>query len=217
MGRRHEKKPFVHFRDVQETKVPAPEDLDLGRDWYLVHCAPRMEAKAAKGLADAGCSVFLPAIRRVIRFQRRETDHQIATFTGYLFASGVPTLGRDRYLVADDGVTVITINGRPLTDIREIEGVMYIVRSQEGWARVPGDAIAKVAAYQNDAVEPRRDILRPDPKLSPGQRVKVISGPFMGFLAEVTEQLGLAEAEVLIELLGKPVPMTVRVEHLDAA
>lgn len=217
MGRRNEKKPFVHFRDVQETKVPAPADLDLTRSWYLVHCAPRMEAKAAKGLVEAGCKVFLPAIRRVIRFQRRETDHQIATFTGYLFASGVPAARRDRFLVADDGETVITVNGRPLTEIREIDGILDIVRSQDGWARVPGRAIAEVAAYQNDAVEPRRDILRPDPKLSTGQKVKVISGPFMGFLAEVTEQLGLTEAGVLIELLGKPVPMTVRIDHLDAA
>ncbi len=217
MGRRSEQKPYLHFRDIQETKVPAPEGLDLTREWYLVCAAPRMEAKAAKGLAEAGCSVFLPSIRRVIRYKRRETDHQIATFTGYLFASGVPTMRRDRYLVGPDRKTVLTVNGRPLTDIREIDGVMDIVRSNGEWARVPPKAIAGVIAYQNDAVEPRRDILRPDPKLTKGQRVRVISGPFMSFLAEVVEQIGLVEAEVLIELLGKPVPMTVPLHDLDAA
>lgn len=217
MGFRKEKKPFVHYRDVQETKVPAPADLDLSRDWYLVYTAPRMEAKAAKGLQEAGCSVFLPSIRRVIRFQRRETDHQIATFPRYLFAAGVPTMRRDSCLLGPDGKTVLTINGRPLTDIREIDGVQDIVRSREGWARVPRVAIAKVAAYQNDAVPPRRDILRPDPKLAAGQRVKVISGPFMSFLAEVVEQVGLDEAQVLIELMGKPVPLTVPLRDLDAA
>jgi hypothetical protein len=123
MGRRNEKKPFVHQMQVSLTKNPAPADLDTSLPWYLVYTAPRMEAKAAKGLEEAGCSVFLPSLRKVVRYQRRELDFTLATFPRYLFARGVPTLRRDRFLVADDGVSVIKLNGRPLSDICEIDGV----------------------------------------------------------------------------------------------
>lgn len=217
MGFRKEKKPFFHVREVRECKVPAPPGLDSSLSWYLVYTSPRMEAKAAKGLLDAGCSVFLPAIERVIRFQRRETESRLATFPRYLFAAGVPTQRRDRNLVAADGVSVITINGRPITDIREIEGVHDIVRTPEGWARVPRQAIEAVAAFQNDAVEPRKDILHPDRKLAPGQQMLINRGPFMSFLAVVVDQIGLREADVLINIFGRQSPLRIDVDSLDAA
>lgn len=218
MGRRTEKKPFVHVREVRETKVPAPVDLDCSLSWYLVYTAPRMESKAAKGLADAGCAVFLPSWHKVVRYQRRETDFTLATFPRYLFAAGVPTLRRDRYLVADDGVSVITINGRPLSDIREVEGVQEIIRSQDEWARVPGAFIKAVADYQNDPRASRcSDPRKPEIALQPGQTVRIIDGPFMRFLAVVVDRVGLREADVMINLLGSASRMRVSVSQLDAA
>lgn len=218
MGFRKEKKPFVHVKQVTEAKNPAPADLDLSLAWYLVQTAPRMEAKAAKGLIEAGCTVFLPSVHKVVRYQRREMDFTLATFPRYLFAAGLPTVRRDRYLVAEDRTTVITINGRPLTDIREIEGVQGIVRWRDEWAKVPAPAIKAVADYQNDPRAFRcSDPQRPDPEVSPGQRVKIIAGPFMSFLAEVVERVGLYEAEVLINLMGKPSSLRVSRSQLDAA
>ncbi len=218
MGFRKEKKPFIHEKRVSETKNPAPADLDLSLAWYLVYTAPRMEAKAAKGLADAGCAVFLPSMRKVVRYQRREMDFTIATFPRYLFAAGVPTLRRDRFLVADDGVTVITLNGRPISDIREIEGVQDIVRSQDQWARVPGPFIKVVADYQNDPRASRcSDPRKPDMTVEPGQRVRIIDGPFMSFLAVVVDRVGLREADVMISLLGSASRMRVSTSQLDAA
>lgn len=218
MGRRKEQKPFIHIRKVCETKNPAPADLDLSLAWYLVYTAPRMEAKAAKGLADAGCAVFLPSVHKVVRFQRREMDFTLATFPRYFFAAGVPTLRRDRFLVADDGVTVITLNGRPLSDIREIEGVQDIVRTRDQWARVPAPFIKAVADYQNDPRAVRcSDPRKPALSLQPGQTVRIIDGPFMRFLAVVVEQVGLREADVMINLLGPASRMRVSTSSLDAA
>lgn len=218
MGRRKEQKPFIHVKQVSETKVPAPADLDITREWYLVFTHPRMETKAAKGLTDAGCTVFFPSWHKVVRYQRRQLDFCVPTFPRYLFAAGMPTMRRDSYLVGPDGKSVVTINGRPLTDIREIEGVQDIVRSQEQWARVPGQVVKVIADYQNDPRASRcSDPRKPDLSVSPGQRVKIIDGPFMSFLAEVVEQIGLREAEVVIELMGRPSRMRVSTSQLDAA
>ena len=218
MGRRNEKKPFVHEKKVSMAKNPAPADLDTSLSWYLVYTTPRMEAKAAKGLADAGCAVFMPSWHKVVRYQRRELEFTLATFPRYLFAAGVPTLRRDRFLVADDGVTVVTINGRPLSDIREIEGVQDIVRTQDQWARVPGAFIKAVADYQNDPRASRcADPRKPEMVVKPGQTVRIIEGPFMRFLAVVVDQVGLHEADVMISLLGSASRMRVSTSQLDAA
>lgn len=220
MGNRakHNAKPkrdFVEVRELTITKVPAPDNLDLTRTWYLVYTAPRMEFRAARGLVEAGCSVFLPKLHRVIRHRRRLIDHEVATFSRYLFASGLPTLRRDSYLVGPDGKTVVTINGRPLTDIREIEGVQDIVRSQEGWAVVPRRAIERVVTFQNDGALPRLAAETPDPSVSRGDTVRILSGPFMGFQSTVVEAVGLKHADVLIEIFGRWSPATFEVEHLE--
>lgn len=208
---------YVQFREEQVTKNAAPADLDCGLDWYLVYTAPRMEAKAAKGLQEAGCTVFWPSLHRIIRHRRRRLEHDVSTFPRYLFVSGVPSRIRSRDYVADDGQTVITVKGRPIADIRDIDGVLDIVRTSRGWEKVPGKAIAKVAAFQNDATPPRPDVLMADPRLEPGSQVKVISGPFMSFQATVVESIGLRRAGVLIDILGGQVPVEMDIGQLSAA
>lgn len=209
-----------HSRGIEETKVPAPDDLDIGAEWYLVYTAPRMESKVSKALAEAGCSVFLPAIHRVITQRYRKIEHDVATFPRYLFAAGVPFRWRGRDYVGDDGVSVITIDGRPVVDIRDIDGVIDVVGTPRGWLKVPRAAISAVAAFQNDYVPPCSNVLRP-PKarrpLASGESVKVISGPFASFQASVVEMIGLARAEVLIDIFGQQTPLQIDVDHLDAA
>lgn len=220
MGRRCEaKRPkdYGAFREQWETKNRAPADLDCGLDWYLVYTAPRMEAKAAKGLEEAGCTVFWPSLHRVITMRRRRYEHDVSTFPRYLFVSGVPSRIRSRDYVAADGQTVITVNGRPIADIRDIDGVLDIVRTSAGWIKVPGKAIAAVAAIQNDAAPPRADAMKADPRLEPGASVTVISGPFMSFQATVVASIGLRQAEVLIHIFGRATPATMDIGQLSAA
>lgn len=222
--KRHDAKPKAEFhghqRGIEETKVPAPSTLDLAADWFLVYTAPRMETKVSKALAEAGCSVFLPALHRVITQRYRKIEHDVATFPRYLFAAGAPFRGRGRDYVGEDGVSVITIDGRPVVDIRDIDGVIDVVGTPRGWLKVPRAAIAAVAAFQNDYVAPCSNVLRP-PKprrpLANGEQVKVISGPFAAFQASVVEMIGLARAEVLIDIFGQQTPLQIDLDQLDAA
>lgn len=148
MGRRHEasNKPFFHTRQEETTRVPAPADLDCSRFWYLVRCKPRMEGRAAAGLQEAGCAVFLPRLHRVIRIGRRVIEHDVATYPGYLFASGVPFRANRRDEVQPDRVTVLTVNGRPVDDIRDIDGVIDVLKGADGWA-CKGETGVAVSAF----------------------------------------------------------------------
>ncbi|MNU02863.1 hypothetical protein D3C72_2466990 [compost metagenome] len=60
-------------------------------------------------------------------------------------------------------------------------------------------------------------VTKPEPRLKPGDKAVVMSGPFMGFMAEIVEAIGLREAKVLIDLFGGAVPLTIGVAQLDAA
>lgn len=226
MGRRnpHNTKPKAEFhghsRLVEETKVPAPADLDLAAEWFLVFTAPRMEAKVSKALTEAGCSVFLPAIHRVISQRYRRTEHDIATYPRYLFVAGVPFRWRGRDYVGEDGVSVVTIDGRPIVDIRDIDGVVDVVGTPRGWLKVPSKAIAAVAEFQNDYVPPCSNVLQPPKARRPlvgGEQVNVINGPFATFQAVVVDMIGLERAEVLIDIFGQKTPMQIDIDQLDAA
>lgn len=210
--RKKRERPFVELKSVVETRNPAPVDLDLTLRWHLIYTSPRGEARAAKGLAEAGCKVFWPSRHKVIRFGRREITHDVATFPRYLFAAGVP-FREQRFDQVQADRTVVTVNGRPIDDIRDIDGVQDVVGTSAGWLRVPGAAIRAVADYQN-SVEPPPP---PPARVAPGQRVTVIEGPFISFQAVVVEAIGLAEAEVLIEIFGRATRMRIDIGHLDAA
>lgn len=218
MGRRnpHKNNAFVSVRQASLTRMAPPAELDLDSDWFLVFTGPRAEQRAADGLKKAGCSVFLPKLRSVIRFRRRIVDVELATFPRYLFASGLPNRRRERYLLGPDGKSIVTIGGRPIADIREIDGVTDVVRTPNGWARVPREAIERVAAWQAEPGEVRigMPIRR---RLKPGETVTISDGPFASLQAQVVEAIGLDEASVLVDIFGRATVVTLGISQLDAA
>jgi transcription antitermination factor NusG len=191
---------IVNGRTRTETKNPPPSDLDLDpkTKWYLVYTAPRMEAKAKQALEDAGCKTFWPSSHVVITAPRRKpVEHDVGTFPRYLFVSGMPFRERQIDRVQEDR-TVVTVNGRPVDDIRDIDGVLEVVSNSAG--------------YQASKIEERRA-----PTVRPGDKARVIEGPFMSFQATVVEAIGMDAAKVLIDIFGGKVPVTMPLAQLDAA
>jgi len=205
---------IVNGRTRTETRNPPPADLDLdpATKWYLVYTAPRSEGKAKKALEDAGCMTFWPSSHILITAPRRKpVEHDVGTFPRYLFVSGMPFRERHFDRVQEDR-TVITIDGRPIDDIRDVEGVQDVVSNAAGWLRVPNAAIAAIAGYQSGKQEPK-----PAPRIKAGDKTRVVEGPFMTFQATVIKAIGLEEAKVLIDIFGGKVPVTIPLAHLDAA
>lgn len=210
MARKKKRSRPIPEIEIIETLQPAPSDLDFGtkeepKHWYLVWTTPRGEARAADGLIKAGCNVFWPHFERVIRRKNKpEIKNLISTFPRYLFASGLPKLAQRLTVVGPDGKTGVTIDGRPIEDIREIDGVVAVVRNSQGWCTVPRAIIEKIAAYQGTVAHPV-PALEPIKKVAidPGDRVRIIDGPFASFQATVVDVLGLETAGVLIDIFGR--------------
>jgi transcription antitermination factor NusG len=198
-------------RSYSVTRNRAPDDLDLTRPWYLVFTTPRGEARAAKALEKAGCKIFLPTEHRVYVTNRRKTEYDIAIYPRYLLASGLPNLARRLTLVGPDGRQGITIDGRPITDIRQFDGVSDVIRGGDGaWAKVPLIAMERFVEYQNTTPPPPTE-----PAFRSGQEVQIIDGPFADFLATVTEVLNKHEAHVLVEIFGRPTPIRIELANIE--
>jgi hypothetical protein len=206
----------VPQRTFTETRNKAPADLDPSLMWHLIFTAPRREEKARDGLEAAGCKVFLPTMHRVItwNYGRRKLEHDVATFPGWLFAAGVPF--RERYVdqVQEDRRTVVTVNGRPINDIRDIDGVQGVISNNGRWVRVPPVSIQAVADYQNCVAPPP-----PKVRFQADAKVRVLSGPFMGFQASIIENVGInaAVADVLVDIFGRSTVVSLGTSQLDAA
>ncbi|SEG61177.1 transcription termination/antitermination protein NusG [Bosea lathyri] len=174
---------------IVETRVPVSSDLDTGLDWYLVYTAPRREEHVRKGLEEAGWTTFLPLLRRISTTRHRQVVYDVATYPRYLFVAGVP-----------DGA------------IREIDGVVDVVRDGPAWARVKPHEIAAIAAFQN-APPPPPQKRKP---VDVNDSVKIMSGPFMGFHATVREVLGRQEAELLVGMFGAETTVRMNIGLLAA-
>lgn len=202
---------IVNGRTRTETRNPPPADLDPDLHWYLVYTAPRAEPKVVKALGEAGCSVFWPSVHVTVTAPKRKPlEMDVGTFPRYLFAAGMPF--RQQRRTRREGDRIITIDGRPIDDIRDIDGVVEVVGTAAGWQRVPSAAIAAIAGYQATQPEPKAQ-----PQFMAGDMAVVIDGPFMTFSATVVEAIGLQKAKVLIDILGGKVLMTMDVRQLDAA
>lgn len=193
------------------TLNPAPADLDLSpkRKWFLIYTSPRGEARAAAGLEEAGCQTFWPSSHKVVTVGKRTTfDGDIATFTRYLFASG-------SLLTGEGGPREFVVKGKPISSVFDIDGIQDVANNSRGWVRVPNAVIKAIADYQNQ-VEPEKP-KAPKPKFAPGDDATIIDGPFMGFMAEIVEAIGLQSAKVLIRSFGNEIPATMSVAALQAA
>lgn len=209
--------------EIIETLQPAPTDLDFGTKerpklWYLVWTTPRGEERAAEGLLEAGCQVFWPhCIRTTKRKNKPEVTNKVSTFPRYLFVSGLPSLARRLTIVGPDGKTGITVDGRPVTDIRDFEGVVSVVRNSQGWCPVPRGVIQAVALTHNSHPEPVSSAKAQRRNPEPGNRVVILDGPFMHFQATVMEVLGPEHGVILIDMFGGQVRAEIGLASIAAA
>ena len=159
--------------------------------WFVVFSKPRREAEAADQLERQGFATFLPQVRsrRRLRGQWREVIEPM--FPRYLFLRATPGLNDLRPIRSTRGVVGLVCFGgepRPAPDA--------LITQLERLCAVTGGAL--------DLPEP----------LAPGDRVRIIEGPFTGYEAELLSQDGERRAQVLLTMLGQSHPVRMPVDLL---
>jgi transcriptional antiterminator RfaH len=154
--------------------------------WFLVRSKPRQEALALTNLARQGFESYLPLFASEKLVRRKPTVVQEPMFARYLFVR-LDTSGQ----------------GQSWSPIRSTVGVSELVCFGSRPARV--DA-ALIATLREREITQQAD---PDVLFTAGDSVRITEGAFAGL--EAIYQMNDAEgrAMVLLDLLSKPVAMTI--------
>src|SRR5262249_21998185 len=135
-----------------------PISFQPGKKWYVVYANIKCEFRAEKGLRAKGYDVFLPRARRWVRHARKKTERVVPLLPRYVF------VGFD-------------INLMPWYGIRNTDGVEGVLSNNTIPVAVPTGAIEDLRAMEEMGIfDETTEVLR----LSPGEQVKMIKGPFAG-------------------------------------
>ncbi len=164
---------------------------DMTSDWFLVHAKTGRELLARVNLERQGYETFLPLERRTVRHARRMTQTLAPYFPGYLFVS----LDRDRQM------------WRP---INSTIGVLRLVVGPDGPSAAPPTLIDTLkAASDADGV------LQLSRTWSPGEAVRIVSGPFADQLGVVESLSGADRVRVLLSIMNAEVPVVLPADRLQ--
>jgi len=161
-------------------------------DWFLAQLKPNGAALAARNLKRQGFRTFLPTECRTFRSGSTFKTLQAPLFPGYIFVA-------------------LDATSSPWRSINSTVGVGRLVSFGTGPAQVPHPII--------DALLRRCDadgVILPEPVLQPGDPVRLISGPFEGFVAEIERLETAQRVWVLFEFMGSKKRLGVGTDQLRA-
>lgn len=154
--------------------------------WYVIHTKPRQEQRALLNLEQQGYECFLPVLAT-------EKLHQ-----GVLTVVDAPLFPRYLFIRLDGSES-----GKGWGPIRSTKGVSRLVTFGTHPAKVDKKLIAALRALSHTTAQ------QPQRLFSPGERLIVTHGPFAGIEAIYQMRDGESRVLVLIELLSKPVQLSV--------
>jgi len=147
------------------------------RDWFLVQHKPNSVRIAERNLLRQGITVFLPMEKASVRRGTRFVEIDRPLFAGYLF------VGVDR-------------EAAPWRAISSTVGVTRVVSFGRDPAQVPSLLIEGLRARCDESGHLAA------PRLSAGQVVEVMSGPFADFIATVDRIAPDRRVWVLMDVMG---------------
>ena len=160
----------------------------MARAWYLVQSKPRNEMRALENLVRQGYETYLP-LMEVERLQR-----------GKLFKKMEPLFPRYLFLHLEEG----NDNWGP---IRSTMGVAGLVRFGQAYAVVSDDVLEAVCVRTQDVKKAL---------FTPGDSIRVVSGPLLGLegVFDITD--GEQRSFVLLEFMQKQQRVSVSTADLRA-
>ncbi|HMK91024.1 MAG TPA: transcription termination/antitermination NusG family protein [Methylocystis sp.] len=167
--------------------------LQAGERWYVVHTLPNREAYALARLAAQGFRSFLPRFTRTVRHARQTRIVDAPVFPRYAFIALNPD--RDRWR---------SVNGTP--------GVASLIMARNRPSPAPVGVVETLIA-SIDA----QGRLHFTQSLHPGQRVRLVAGPFADALGVLDRLDSRGRIEVLLNIMGGDIRVTLRGEWVEPA
>jgi transcriptional antiterminator RfaH len=159
--------------------------------WFLAQLKPNSYRIAEKNLQRQSFGTFLPLHEETSRRNGKFVSSTKPLFPGYLFVS---------FNIASGGWHRIS----------STYGVTRLVSFANEPAAVPGDIVSALKRRCDDSGK-----LLPPHGLSPGDSVKLASGPFAEFMAEIERIEPDRRVWVLLDLMGRTTRLAVDADALQ--
>ena len=151
---------------------------ERGKEWFLAQLRPNCFHIAERNLKRQGFPTFLPLEEKTVRRKGRFVQSLVPLFSGYMFISIDPLLGQWRPVNSTYGVTrIVSFGQEPAAVPLEIVNELMLRCDLSGR-------------------------ILPPKMLQPGDRVRITTGPFADFVAEVEKIAPDRRVWVLMELMG---------------
>jgi transcriptional antiterminator NusG len=210
--RGHRPKP-KEWRQVDETTPLEPAPAATG--WVVLMVEPRMEAKAATALRDAGYVAWFPQTVEETKDDRRKIRRKVnrPLFPRYLFAGAAAPAGwlsdGDGYGDAGNaGLRALSRLCGPAIGMGDCDHVSAII------GPVPAALLADLSSRQGDG-----EFVKDDGKakqFGPGAAVRVTDGAWAAFQG-IVERHAKDRIRILLDIFGRPTPVEVGIEQVEAA
>lgn len=146
--------------------------------WYVAHTLPRRETTARFHLERQGFRVFLPRQQRTVRHASKFRLIDAPLFPRYLFVSFDPN--RDRWR---------SINGT--------RGIARLIAADERPTPAPIGIVETLLRSTDE-----NGLIRYSEELEPGQKVRLVAGPFADRLGILARLDSTARVDVLLQIMG---------------
>jgi transcriptional antiterminator RfaH len=163
--------------------------------WYVVQTHVHSENKAAAHLARQGYDVYLPRYLKRRRHARRVDNVPAPLFPRYLFVGFDHATARWR-------------------SIQSTQGVSHLICNSNEPALLPDSVITELRRRENDSGFIRFD---PQPQYAPGDKIRVVDGVFSDSFGLFKGMADRDRVAILLDLLGRKVPVVLHRESVAAA
>lgn len=182
------------MRNIDLEEAPAAESKAFnGRYWYLAQLKPGGFDRAKTNLRRQNFQTFMPVRATSLRRNGKIVPAQKPLFPGYLFTQVLPDRQNWRAINSTYGVARLVSlgQGKPTPVPADFMTDLFCRTDAEGLLGAPED-------------------------LKPGDRVRIISGPFSQQIAEIEAAESKDRVILLMALMGRAVRTQVSAHQLEA-
>lgn len=148
--------------------------------WVCAYTSPRAESRAVEDILDLGHDAYSPMRTVQVTRARRTFTAQRPLFGGYIFAELGPNL-------------------EGLYAVRAVDGISQIIGGYSP-AIVKQSLIDELRSAEAQGMFDERP--KPEIAFKPGEPVRIMAGPFNGFVATVLRADPKRRVHVLLNMLG---------------
>lgn len=152
-----------------------------GSRWYACYTRGRHEKKVASHLDSRKIETFLPLHREDVQWSDRRKTVDRPLFPSYVFAR---------------------CETSELPQVLSARGLVTIVRTGGTLAVIPDEEIENLRRFA-EVLTDRRIVPEREPVIEPGDRVRVVSGPFAGIEGVAVLRRGRKRLRVSLSTVGE--------------